>query len=80
MEAQRIERRLAAILAADMVGFSRLMEADEAGTLGQLKALRAEIIDPRIDEHHGTHRQDHRRRPAGRVRECRRDRINATWY
>jgi adenylate cyclase len=53
VEAQRIERRLAAIFAADMVGFSRLMEADEAGTLGQLKALRAEIIDPRIDEHHG---------------------------
>ena len=53
LEAQRIERRLAAILAADMVGFSRLMEADEAGTLGQLKALRAEIIDPRIGEHHG---------------------------
>ena len=53
MEAQRIERRLAAIFAADMVGFSRLMEADEAGTLGQLKALRAEIIDPRIDDHHG---------------------------
>ncbi len=53
VEAQRIERRLAAILAADMVGFSRLMEADEAGTLGQLKAVRAEIIDPRLGEHHG---------------------------
>ncbi len=38
MDAQRVERRLAAILAADMVGYSRLMEADEAGTLAQLKA------------------------------------------
>ncbi len=38
VDAQRVERRLAAILAADMVGYSRLMEADEAGTLAQLKA------------------------------------------
>ena len=36
-----MERRLAAILAADVVGYSRLMEADEAGTLDRLKALRA---------------------------------------
>ncbi len=48
-----MERRLAAILAADVVGFSRLMEIDEAGTLAALKALRAELIDPRIAEHNG---------------------------
>jgi len=44
----RVERRLAAILAADVAGYSRLIEADEEGTLGRLRALRAEIIDPRI--------------------------------
>jgi hypothetical protein len=43
----RVERRLAAILAADVAGYSRLIEADEEGTLGRLKALRAEIIDPK---------------------------------
>ena len=48
-----MERRLAAILAADMVGYSRLMEADEEGTLTRLKALREELIDPKIDEHRG---------------------------
>jgi adenylate cyclase len=46
-------RRLAAILAADVAGYSRLVEADEEGTLGRLKALRAEGIDPRIAEHRG---------------------------
>ncbi len=46
-------RRLAAILAADVAGYSRLIEADEEGTLGRLKTLRAEIIDPRIAGHHG---------------------------
>ncbi len=53
MEPHRVERKLAAILAADMVGYSRLMEADEAGTLAQLKALRSELIDPKIAEHRG---------------------------
>ena len=48
-----MERRLAAILAADVVGYSRLMGADEAGTLERLKALRAEAIDPTIAEHQG---------------------------
>ncbi len=47
------ERRLAAILAADVVGYSRLMEADEAGTLDRLKAHRAELIDPMIAAHNG---------------------------
>ncbi len=46
-------RRLAAILAADVAGYSRLMGADEEGTLAHLKALRAELIDPAIAEHHG---------------------------
>jgi adenylate cyclase len=50
---EQVERRLAAILAADMVGYSRLMEADEAGTIARQKAHRAELIDPKIDEHHG---------------------------
>jgi TolB-like protein/class 3 adenylate cyclase len=49
----RVERRLAAILAADVAGYSRLIEADEEGTLGRLKALRAELIDPTIAGHHG---------------------------
>ena len=48
-----MERRLAAILAADVVGYSRLMELDEAGTLDALKAHRAELIDPAIAEHRG---------------------------
>src|SRR5580693_6980293 len=49
----RVERRLAAILAADVAGYSRLMGADEEGTLAQLKALRRELSDPKIAEHHG---------------------------
>jgi TolB-like protein/class 3 adenylate cyclase len=49
----RVERRLAAILAADVAGYSRLMGVDEEGTLGRLKALRAEVIDPKIAEHQG---------------------------
>src|ERR1700746_2287045 len=46
-------RRLAAILAADVAGDSRLMGADEEGTLERLKALRRELLDPKIAEHHG---------------------------
>jgi class 3 adenylate cyclase len=46
-------RRLAAILAGDVVGYSRLMGADEEGTLERLKALRRELLDPKITEHHG---------------------------
>src|SRR6516164_2368319 len=49
----RVERRLAAILAADVAGYSRLIGADEAGTLARLKAIRAELIDPSIAAHHG---------------------------
>ena len=44
-------RRLAAILAADVAGYSRLIGADEEGTLERLKTLRAEVIDPKIAEH-----------------------------
>jgi adenylate cyclase len=48
-----VTRRLAAILAADVAGYSRLMGADEEGTLERLKALRRELLDPKIAEHHG---------------------------
>ena len=48
-----MERRLAAILAAYVVGYSRLMAADEKGTHARLKALRKDFIEPTIDEHHG---------------------------
>ncbi|MCH8155220.1 MAG: tetratricopeptide repeat protein [Proteobacteria bacterium] len=51
--AERVIRRLAAILAADVVGYSRLMGVDEAGTLARLKALRKDVFDPRIAEHGG---------------------------
>ncbi len=53
MARERIERRLAAILSADVVGYSRLMGEDEAGTLARLKAHRAELVDPTIAEHQG---------------------------
>jgi adenylate cyclase len=48
-----VDRRLAAILAADVAGYSRLMGADEEGTLELLKALRRELLEPKIAEHHG---------------------------
>ena len=48
MSEARVERRLAAVLAADVAGYSRLMGADEVGTLAALKALRREIVDPAI--------------------------------
>jgi adenylate cyclase len=50
---ERVERRLAAILAADIAGYSRLMGADEEGTLARIKAYRRELIDPKIEEHRG---------------------------
>ena len=53
MAESRAERRLAAILAADVAGYSRLMGADEEGTLAQLKAHRKELIDPKIAEYRG---------------------------
>jgi class 3 adenylate cyclase len=50
---QPVERRLAAILAADVAGYSRLMGADEEGTLDRLKAHRRELIDPKVKEQRG---------------------------
>jgi adenylate cyclase len=52
-EPSPVQRRLAAILAADVAGYSRLMGADEEGTLARLKALRAGLIDPAIAGHNG---------------------------
>src|SRR4029077_20734871 len=53
MEVHNVERRLAAILATDVVGYSRLMEVDEAGTLARLKTVRLEVIDPAIGKCRG---------------------------
>ena len=53
MAAERVERRLAAVLAADVAGYSRLMGTDEVGTLTALKADRREIVDPSIAAHNG---------------------------
>jgi adenylate cyclase len=53
MEVPEVERRLAAILAADMAGYSRLMEVDETGTLARLKTHRLELIDPAIAKNRG---------------------------
>lgn len=50
---QHVERRLAAILAADVAGYSKLMAADEEGTLTALKAHRRTLSDPKIKQHHG---------------------------
>ena len=49
----RVQRRLAAILSADIAGFSRLMGADEEGTLARMKAIRKELVNPKIARHHG---------------------------
>jgi TolB-like protein/class 3 adenylate cyclase/tetratricopeptide (TPR) repeat protein len=51
--APRVERKLAAILAADVVGYSRLVGVDEAGTIARLKALRKEFIEPMVAEYRG---------------------------
>ncbi len=48
-----MERRLAAIMAADVVGYSRLIRSDEDGTLAALKSLRSDLIGPKLAEHHG---------------------------
>jgi TolB-like protein/class 3 adenylate cyclase/tetratricopeptide (TPR) repeat protein len=53
LSSEHVERRLAAILAADVAGSCRLIGIDEAGTLAQLKALRKTLFDPKIAEHHG---------------------------
>jgi class 3 adenylate cyclase len=48
-----MERRLAAILAADVVGYSRLVEADEAAVFERLRTHRRELFEPEIEKHHG---------------------------
>jgi TolB-like protein len=53
MSEERVQRRLAAILAADVVGFSRMMETDEAGTLALLKARRREVLEPLVANNRG---------------------------
>ena len=53
MSERRVERRLAAILAADVAGYSRLVGEDEEGTLERLRVLRREVVDPMIEEHRG---------------------------
>ena len=53
MANERVERRLMAILAADVAGYSRLMNSDEEGTLQQLKEHRRTLVDPSIAEHRG---------------------------
>lgn len=53
MEREQVTRRMAAILAADVAGYSRLMGLDEEDTLARLKAHRRELVDPKIAEHHG---------------------------
>jgi adenylate cyclase len=53
MNADRAQRRLAAIMTADISGYSRLIGADEEGTLGRIRSIRAEVVDPKIAAHHG---------------------------
>jgi len=53
LSGERVQRRLAAILAADIAGYSRLMGQDEAGTLARVRALRRELIDPKVAKHEG---------------------------
>jgi adenylate cyclase len=53
MGEERVQRRLAVILAGDVVGYSRLMEADQQGTLTRLKALRREVFEPKIKQYGG---------------------------
>jgi adenylate cyclase len=53
MAEERVQRRLAAILAADVAGYSRLMGVDEEGALSALKELQRELADPKIEEHRG---------------------------
>jgi hypothetical protein len=61
---QPVERRLAAILAADVAGYSRLMGLDEEGTHERLKAHLSELVEPKIKEHWGPYRKEHRQHRA----------------
>jgi hypothetical protein len=69
--------RLAAILAADVAGYSRLMGGDEEGTHERLKAHRRELVDPKISEHSGTLRRRRRVMPQRRQRLPNRRRLDA---
>ena len=62
-------RRLAAILAADVVGFSSMMEKDEEGTASRIRAVRREVIEPRLSAHQGSVGQNHGGRLSCRVRQ-----------
>jgi class 3 adenylate cyclase len=53
MVGERVERRLMAILMADVVGYSRLIGADDEGTLAQLNAHHSGLVNPKIEEHRG---------------------------
>ena len=53
MTGDNVQRRLAAVLAADVAGYSRLMGVDEEGTLARLKAVRKALVDPTISKHRG---------------------------
>jgi class 3 adenylate cyclase len=72
LSAERVERRLAAIPAADIAGYSRLMGQDEPGTFARIKARRRELIDPKIAEHKGRIFKTDRRRDPDRVPQRRR--------
>jgi adenylate cyclase len=60
-------RKIAAVLVADVVGYSRLAGADEDRTLSRLWGLRGGLINPAIAAHHRVHRQAHRRREPRRI-------------
>jgi class 3 adenylate cyclase len=64
-----MERRLVAILAADVVGYSRLMEQDEAGTFARLRAHRKELFEPENHRSPWPHLQADGRRHAGGIRQ-----------
>jgi adenylate cyclase len=53
LASKRLDRRLSAVLAADVAGYGRLVGADEEGTVGRLKAIRTQLFDPKLAEHHG---------------------------
>ena len=72
MGVERVERRLAAIVAVDVAGYSRLMGRDEEGTLAALRAIRRDLSDPEDQGASGPHRQDDGRRAADRIRQRRR--------
>jgi adenylate cyclase len=62
-----VERRLAAIVAADVAGYSRLVGADEEGTLARLRAIRRELVDPAVTAHRGRIGRCASARPTARL-------------